>query len=454
MDIFQATVLRSLLHKDCWEAFGDIVTPDIFTNQNAKTLHKHIKKLHDLHVSDLTIEDLKLELHSVYQREGGRREELSDLVDGLEVTTPRTPGDLRPYVQEFAGRELALKAINYVANHLDTDDLDLEVAAEYMERARDLRHIVDADVLDLAAAGLPGEHNVRPMVTSLGLSDQLDSVLCGGVGAGELLIYLAPPSRGKTSYLWATAAAAAAQGRRVLGITLEISAHKCVRRVDQWLSGYTKEELIVNPRTVGKLRRALEESNDGKLWVKDWSYTGITVDDIKALVTRMRQRGEAVDFIIVDYLELVTPLRHNRNAERHNWSQTCKDLRALAVDLQVPIITAWQVNRAGSENHSLTERDVSECWDVVKHADIILGLNQDPAELAEKVLRIGVIKQRESTARPQVYLYSDLDRMIIRDGNEEPDGTEETAALEVDMRDRSRIHGDGDGVTAGEQTGL
>jgi replicative DNA helicase len=275
------------------------------------------------------------------------------------------------------------------------------------------------------------------MVTSLGISDSLDAHLCGGVGAGELLIYLAPPSRGKTSFLWATGAAAAAQVRNVLGITLELSARKCVRRVDQWLSKFTQSELISQPLFVSGARKGVE----GKLYFKDWSYTGITVDDIKALVTRMRQRGEKIDYLLVDYLELVKPVKYNRHAERHNWSQTAQDLRALAVDLQIPVITAWQVNREGSEQHVLSARDVSECWDVVKHADIILGLNQNAAEMAERVMRVNVIKQRESTDRPQVYLHCDMDRMIIRDGNEESD---DDTTHTVGIRLGSGVHVDGD----------
>ncbi|KPJ97093.1 MAG: hypothetical protein AMJ55_00305 [Gammaproteobacteria bacterium SG8_15] len=433
MDTLPATVLRSMLTKECWSAFNDLVKPDVFTNMDYRKVFQHINELHEGTDKDLTISDIRMELESTYK--DTRLEELDGIVTQVEEMEPRSPDELRRYIQKFLQREYLTEGANYVAAHIHSGEIDVETAFEFFARARELASVIDAEVLDFAQADLPGHADDRPMVTSLGVSDSLDAYLHGGVGAGELLIYLAPPSRGKTSFLWATGAAAAAQGRNVLGITLELSARKCVRRVDQCLTNFTRDELIGQPLRVSAARKDMP----GKLYIKDWSYTGVTVDDIKALVVRMRQRGEPVDYLLVDYLELVKPVRYNRHAERHNWSQTAQDLRALAVDLHIPVITAWQVNREGSEQHVLSPRDVSECWDIVKHADIILGLNQSQAEMAERVMRVNIIKQRESTERPQVYLYCDMDRMIIRDGDEEAD---DDTTRTVGVRLGSGLHTD------------
>ena len=73
--------------------------------------------------------------------------------------------------------------------------------------------------------------------------------------------------------------------------------------------------------------------------------------------------------------------------------------------------------------------DVSECWDIVKHADIILGLNQSDEERNQKILRVNIIKQRESTARPIEYYRSDLDRMDINQTKEPGDVDDEPEAV-------------------------
>ena len=97
-------------------------------------------------------------------------------------------------------------------------------------------------------------------------------------------------------------------------------------------------------------------------------------------------------------------------------------MRAVAVACEVPILTAWQVNREGSDQHNVELRHVSESWDVIKHADAIIALNQTEAERDERIMRMRILKQRESTERPQVYLHADLNRMVIRDAQGDTDG--------------------------------
>ena len=88
----------------------------------------------------------------------------------------------------------------------------------------------------------------------------------------------------------------------------------------------------------------------------------------------------------------------------------------MAVELQIPVMTAWQVNREGSDCHNVELRHVSESWEIIKHADTILALQQSDGERDNRIMRLRLLKQRESTERPQVYLHSDLDRMVIREG--------------------------------------
>jgi replicative DNA helicase len=263
-------------------------------------------------------------------------------------------------------------------------------------------------VLDFAMAGSPAEPT-RTGVIGLGICDELDAFLDGGTANGELAMYVAPAGVGKTSYLWASTAYAASKGRNVLGITLEINARKCVQRVDQWLTKLDKYTLIANPFIAIKKREELQ----GKVYIKDWTAAAPTVDDIRALVLQMRQKGQPVDYLMIDYMELIRPDHFNINQVRHGYSQIAKSLRSLAKELDVVVLTAWQTNRAGADKHVLSKTDVGEDWGVIKIADIAIGLNQNAEELRDKQMRVNILKQRESTARNLVTLKCDLDRMII-----------------------------------------
>jgi len=154
--------------------------------------------------------------------------------------------------------------------------------------------------------------------------------------------------------------------------------------------------------------------------IRDWSYAEATPHDVHGLVKRLRRQGQAPDLLILDYLELMVPNKTKyiaRSEQRHIWGRLGRDTRAMAVELGIPVLTAWQVNREGSEVDRIQLQHVSECWDIIKHADAIIALDQSPAEAANHVMLFSILKQRDSSIRRSVRTYCDLDRCEIRDPN-------------------------------------
>lgn len=197
-----------------------------------------------------------------------------------------------------------------------------------------------------------------------------------------------------------------------------------IRRYDQAFTGMKSSELIASPKTVAAARKRVL-SGGGELYVVDWSYKDITPNDIRGMVKRLRNEGKKIDLVVIDYLELMKPnasAERNRREMRHTYGAMGKELRAVAVGMEIPILTAWQVNREGSDCHNVELRHVSESWEIIKHADLIVALQQTDGERDNRVMRLRLLKQRESTERPQVYLHCDLDRMVIREGSGHTDG--------------------------------
>ena len=416
-------MLRGILRRDIWEINRAALQADVLTNADVKTLVHYIGELHDERSSDLTTHDLVLSIDSKYRRPDGRKVELLDLVKQLDNEWDPPFEELQPRIADFLGRELASQAMVYIASREESDKFDLQYPYELLERALELASGLDLGVDELSGVAPPSADLDRLGVCTVGLGPIMDVYLGGGVGNGEMLIWLAPPGVGKTSLLISQGVEMAKEGEDVLHITLEISGAKCWQRVDQKLTGLSREERLGRPKAVITARREVK----GTFSVKDWCAKNVTVDDIRSLVKNMRAQGKSVTAICIDYLELMSPVKNNRHGERFNFSQVAKDLRRLGNELGVKMCTAWQVNRIGSEKHVIGKTDVSECWDIVKHADIIMGLNQSDSELVNHVLRINIIKQRESTARPLEYYYSNLDRMTIREmGDGDHDETPET----------------------------
>lgn len=421
MNVLLLTVLRGLLRKDVWLTNKAALAEDVITNSNVRTLIKYIAEIHDERSGDLAVGDLRLAIEAKYRRPDGRKVELLEIVDLLDSIEDQEFEQVQPRIADFLGRELAAQAAIYIAKKEDTDQFDLRRPYELLERALELAGGMDLDTEDIGTAPPPDAAQERRGVTTVGLGPAMDRHLAGGVGNGEMLIWLAQPGGGKTSLLLNLCVEAAKRGECVLHVTLEISRAKCRQRIDQKLTGLSREERIGRPGIVLAARRSVA----GNLHLKDWCGKNVTVDDLRNLVLNLRAKGIPVTLLSVDYLGIMEAARHNRHGVRFDFSEIAKGLRRLANELGVKVVTAWQVNRTGAGKHVVGGIDVAECWDIVMHADIILGLNQNTAESENHVLRVNIIKQRESTARPVEYYYCNLDRMIIREQSGEGNKDEE-----------------------------
>jgi replicative DNA helicase len=407
-------ILRALLRKAQWFSMQAIVTESAFRSTHFRILYSLLKEMHESVEGDLQIEGLMSAVEVSYggPQQEGMRQELAEIVMELQEVDEIHPDLLDRQVREFVSKAEWTNQAEYVIENVHGQSFDPGRAMELADRAMELASKVDAEVVEFDSAPLSRAADIGSVRIPLGYSPQLDSSIGGGIGRGELTILLAPPSRGKTSYLCKAGAAAAKAGLGVLHISLEIKAEKVIRRYDQGLTGLEKERLEEEAEWVAKARARVSGAG-GRVWVKDWRHKAVTPSDVRTLIRRMNARGQKVDFLILDYLEIMTPDKISRS-DRQDYGNMGKEMRATVSELDVYLLTAWQVNRAGVDKRLLSEKDVSESWEIIKHADTIIGLNQNPAMLQSKRMILNIIKQREGTSRDKFTLVSDLDRMIVR----------------------------------------
>ncbi len=393
-----------------------MVTADIINNSNVRYVYGRIKALHESVPGDLSPDLLALDIEAQFVKTPDRAQEIIESVIQPVGEAPLLDMDqIKPVIKKYVQREILARTAKDIATSLDDEALDASLHHAVLSRALEITDRLASLPLHIIEASLPGESEYRDGLCSLGLTSKLDTVIGGGIANGELVVFMAPPARGKTSLLVKVGAEAAKSGKAVLHITLEINRNKVVRRYDQALTGFDRDEICANPKTIIGARKAIY-ANGGSVQVQDWSYKEITPHDIRSMVQRIRMGGGRVDLLLIDYLQLMSPNKRASNRQmdrRHAYGQLGIDIRALAVECNIPVVTAWQVNRAGSSKNMITEADIAECWDIIMHSDIILSLNQSDAERNEKYMRIGVVKQRESMERPAIDFHCDLDRMKI-----------------------------------------
>ena len=139
-----------------------------------------------------------------------------------------------------------------------------------------------------------------------------------------------------------------------------------------------------------------------------------TEGDIRNLLIAARRRGKSIDYLVVDYWELMGAAGYHRD-ERFNYKEIGEHLRMLGNEFKVPVLTGWQTNRAGYKAHLIEEEHIGEDISVKKTADIVVTLNQNKEERRTKRMRLGTLKQRGGSDYPTVDCYWDVDRMDMRD---------------------------------------
>lgn len=201
--------------------------------------------------------------------------------------------------------------------------------------------------------------------------------LTGGLEPGQLVILAARPSVGKTVMGCNIADHVARAGGSVLFFTLEMGRREIGMRIMSARSGVSVHSMRSGTKDVNEWQRMNEQvpaASNQRLWIDD--KPAVTVPYIRARARRMKRKAGWLDLIVIDYLQLMKGEGDNRTQEIGSIS---RGLKALAKELQVPIIALAQLNR-GVE--SRTDKrpmmsDLRDSGEVEQDADIVAMLHRE-----------------------------------------------------------------------------
>lgn len=412
MDALLATTLRALMSRANWTRYRHMLDDDTFPNTQAAAIYALLRDMHASSKADIDERALIAAVDATCS--GDRQDELHQVIADIMEDEDEPDEDQIEYAfRQYVARGKATRAARMVVTHRDSPVFDYSVPAKLLADAERIASGARVEVIESRDAALPGDPEMEREVVPLGFSARLDAALAGGVGRGELLVIMAPQNVGKTSYLWRATTNAALAGENCWTATLEIALRKCYGRYYQCLTGLTNTEMLSARRLINQRRKQVP----GHLWFNDYRRREkLSPAQLHAELEMAYNEGREVSYVMLDYAGIMKPdgMRYNRGDHLIK-GEMVVDLRGVAAEFNVPIVTAWQVNRIGSTKLVFGPEDVADSWEVCQHADIILGLNQTMAERNENVMRVKVMKQREDTDFPLVYLHSDLRRMKIMD---------------------------------------
>ena len=219
--------------------------------------------------------------------------------------------------------------------------------------------------------------------------DEIDALLQGGLGNGELGVVIAPTGAGKSMALVHLGTQAMKAGKTVVHYTLELQDTSIGIRYDSCVTGVGLSELHSFKEMIYEKVQEIK----GKLIIKEYPTKSATTQTIKTHLEKLKQKDIKVDMILVDYGDLLKPVITTRE-KRHDLESIYEELRAIAQEQKCPVWTASQTNRSGLNAEVITMEAISEAYSKCFVADFIFSVSRTIDDKNNDTGRLFVAKNR------------------------------------------------------------
>ncbi|MBC8415191.1 MAG: replicative DNA helicase [Candidatus Cloacimonetes bacterium] len=203
----------------------------------------------------------------------------------------------------------------------------------------------------------------------------------GGFRPGQLIIIAARPAMGKTSLALNIASNAAVRYDKKVGIlTMEMESNELLMRMLSSASEVSMDDMLkgygMNEKKILRIAGAAEVLSEKEIYVDDSGSN--TILDIRAKTRRLKAELKGLDLIIIDYMQLMS-VKRNRENRQQEISEISRNLKVLAKELSIPIVTLSQLNRGleSREDKRPKLADLRESGAIEQDADVVLFIYRD-----------------------------------------------------------------------------
>ena len=209
--------------------------------------------------------------------------------------------------------------------------------------------------------------------------EYFNKITKGGLPNKTLNIALAGTGVGKSLFMWHVASSALIEGKNVLYITLEMAEEKIAERIDANLLNVNIQDITDLPKPIFDTKvESLAKKTQGTLIIKEYPTASAHCGHFKSLLNELAlKKSFRPDIIFVDYLNICASSRYRANANVNSYSYIkaiAEELRGLAVEANLPIVSATQTTRSGYGSSDVELTDTSESFGLPATADLMFAL--------------------------------------------------------------------------------
>jgi replicative DNA helicase len=237
----------------------------------------------------------------------------------------------------------------------------------------------------------------------------IDDICKGGLGQKELGVVIAPTGAGKSMALVHLGVQALREGKTVVHYTLELQDTVVATRYDSCLTKIPLQNLIAFKEQIYE-----EVQNiSGRLIVKEYPTKTASTQTIRNHLEKLRMRSIDVNMIIVDYGDLLRPVRYLKE-KRNELESIYEELRAIAAEYGAPVWTASQTNRSGLNAEVITMESISEAFNKCFIADFIFTISRTIDDKVANSGRLFIAKNRNGPDGLVFPLFMDTANVCIK----------------------------------------
>ena len=377
----ERTALTHLIYnEDYARKVIPFLKPDYFSNRSERIVFEEIEKFMDKYNALPTQETLTIEVDG---RKDLNDEEYKKVV-GIISTLDKTEVDLQwlhDQTEKFCKDKAIYNAVVEGINIIDgkqkdkTPDAIPSILSEALAVSFDLS--VGHDYVEDGLNRYDFYHKKEEKI-SFDL-DYFNKITKGGLPPKTLNIALAGTGVGKSLVMCHMAANTLMQGKNVLYITLEMAEERIAERIDANLMNVTIDDLHTLPKKMFEnYLSKIQKKTSGKLIVKEYPTASAHVGNFRSLIKELAlKRSFKPDIIFVDYLNICASSRFKGNANVGSFCYIiaiAEELRGLAVETNVPIMSATQTTRSGFVSSDIGLEDTSESFGLPATADLMFAL--------------------------------------------------------------------------------
>jgi len=381
---FQVKVLSSLLtHKEFLLNIQDVLSEEYFDNQAHKWIIKEILKYYQKYHTTPSMDVLKVELKKI------DNEVLQvSIKEQLREAYRASDEDLKYVEEEFSGfckNQQLKKALLTSVEFLNAGDYDsIRFMIDNALKAgqdKNLGHEYNKDTESRY------RENHRTIVPTPW--ESFNELLQGGLGNGDFGLIFGSPGGGKSWSLVALGGYAVKLGYNVLHYTLELGSDYVGRRYDAFFTNISVQDITQHKNKIEEVVNTLE----GQLIIKEYPTGKASISTIESHIKKCIDLDFKPDLIIIDYVDLLRSKKNNRE-RKDEIDDIYISTKGLARELNLPIWSVSQVNRAGAKDDIIEGDKAAGSYDKMMVTDVAISLSRKRQDKVNGTGRFHIMKNR------------------------------------------------------------